>query len=632
MAKAAAAPTGTIETALAHAERLLRAEPELARAQAEAILEAHPDNGEALVLKGRALAASGATDDAIDALLQATRRLPDDAAAWRALADQYLVAGDEKRADAAQSQAIRASVHEPELRRAATALCANDLSTAERILKPWLKQRPTDVAAIRMLAELAGRIGRYRDAESLLSRAIELAPGFAPARFNMATLQYRRGRIPEAVEQLEALLESDPENPGYRNLLAAALTRIGEVDQALVHFRKALDRQPGLTKVWLSYGHALKTAGQQAESIAAYRRCIAQEPGFGEAWWSLANLKTVRLDEADVAAMRDALDTAKLRDEDRWHLHFALGKALEDAAEYEAAFGHYAEGNRLRLAATPYDPEATRNRVDRTISRFTQDFFVEHAGQGHPAPDPIFVLGMPRSGSTLVEQILASHPLVEGTHELADIQMMAARLGGQGDAYPENLATLTPGQLAELGAEYIERTRIQRHTDRPFFIDKMPNNWLHAGFIQLILPKAKIVDTRRNPLDCCFSNFKQHFARGQAFAYDLAHMGRYYADYVRLMAHFDTVAPGAVHRVFHEALIADPESEIRSLLAALDLPFDSACLRFHETDRAVRTASSEQVRRPINRQGVDQWRHFDAWMGPLKAELGRLVDDYPIET
>jgi tetratricopeptide (TPR) repeat protein len=385
--------------------------------------------------------------------------------------------------------------------------------------------------------------------------------------------------------------------------------------------------------VWMSYGHILKTVGRQADSVAAYRRAIDAAPGLGEAWWSLANLKTVAFGDADIAAMSGALGGSHLSGEDRFHLHFALGKAHEDRGEAEAAFGHYAEGNRLRRAQIDYDPDEIGDHVRRARAFFTAGRFESRKGQGCLAPDPIFVLGMPRAGSTLIEQILASHSRIEGTMELPDIPALAKRLGARklkADAslYPECLADLDAVALRALGEEYLEGTRIQRRTGRPFFIDKMPNNWAHAGLIRLILPEAKIIDARRHPLGCCFSNFKQHFARGQGFAYDLAELGRYYSDYVALMAHIDAVQPGRVHRVLYETMIEDPEGEVRRLLDFLGLPFEPACLAFHENARAVRTASSEQVRRPINREGLDQWRPYEAWLGPLKEALGPVLDSW----
>jgi tetratricopeptide (TPR) repeat protein len=535
-------------------------------------------------------------------------------------------AGDDEGASRAEIEAISASIGDPGLMQAAVALLDNDLPVAEHILRPHLKARPTDVAAIRMMAELAARLGRFTDSENLLRRALELAPAFGPARANLATVLYKQNRPAEAIAELDRLQGVDVE--AYQNLKAAALGRIGSYEEAIGIYEAVLARFPGQAKVWMSYGHVLKTVGRQADSIAAYRRATAEAPGLGEVWWSLANLKTVRFSDADIAAMDDALAAGALTDEDRLHLHFALGKALEDRGEAEPAFAHYAKGNALRRAAIDYDPEEISGHVRRSIALFTPDFFAAREGLGCPAPDPIFILGMPRAGSTLIEQILASHALVEGTMELPDIPALAKRLSARKlksdvSAYPECLAGLDADALAALGADYLETTRIQRKTDRPWFIDKMPNNWAHAGLIRLILPNAKIIDARRDPLGCCFSNFKQHYARGQGFSYDLAELGTYYRDYVALMAHFDAVQPGRIHQVPYEAMVADPEAEIRRLLDHLGLPFDPACLAFHENERAVRTASSEQVRRPINREGLDQWRAFEPWLGPLKQALGQ---------
>ena len=528
--------------------------------------------------------------------------------------------------------ALRRATQDPRLMEAGLALAEGRLAVAERLLRPHLKEKPTDIAAIRMMAELAARLGRYPDAENLLRRALELAPGFTAARANLATVLYRQNRPAEAVAILETLLDEEPANPAHQNLKAAALGRTGGYEEAIALYRDLLARFPAQPKIWMSLGHVLKTVGRRAESVAAYRRAIAIAPTLGEVWWSLANLKTVKLGAEDVAAMRAALETPQLAEEDRFHLHFALGKALEDEGEAEAAFRHYAEGNRLRRSMVRYEAEETKAHVDRSIAFFTPALFESRRGQGCDAPDPIFILGMPRAGSTLLEQILASHPEVEGTQELPDIPALARRLGGNAGAeslYPEGLAELSPDELRALGEEYLERTRVQRRTDRPFFIDKMPNNWAHVGLIHLILPNAKIVDARRHPLACCFSNFKQHFARGQAFAYDQAELGRYYADYVRLMAHFDAILPGRVHRVIYERMVEEPEAEVRRLLDHLGLPFAPACLRFHENERAVRTASSEQVRRPINREGLDQWRPFEPWLGGMKAALGPVLHFYP---
>ncbi len=568
---------------------------------------------------------------ALAAIRPLTRTDPPDADAWRLAGRCLRALGRHGEAEQAELAAIDGAAYDPELQHAALALADNRLSEAEPLLKARLKEVPTDVAAIRMLAELAGRIGRHRDAENLLRRALELAPRFHAARSNLATVLHRQNRTPEALAELDTLIAAEPEHLGHANLRAAALTKVGEFDEALALYETVLARPPGHPRIWMSYGHALKTVGRSDDSVAAYRRAIAIEPSLGEVWWSLANLKTVRFDAEDIAAMSGALNGAGLGEEDRFHLHFALAKALEDAGDAAAAFENYRTANRLRRAALPYDAADYSRAVDRTIEMFTPNFVTGLAG-GCDAPDPLFIVGLPRAGSTLIEQILATHSQIEGTMELPDIPAMIARIAADGRGLPATIAALSDDERRALGEEYLSRTRIQRKTDRPLFIDKLPNNWAHTGFIKAILPNAKIIDARRHPLDCGVSNFRQHFARGQAFSYDLADIGAYYADYVRLMAHFDVVMPGAVTLVFHEALVADPEAEVRELLAALGLEFEDACLRFHENTRAVRTASSEQVRRPVNRDGIGQWRRYEGQLGPLREALGGALESYPHPT
>ncbi len=384
----------------------------------------------------------------------------------------------------------------------------------------------------------------------------------------------------------------------------------------------------------MSYGHALKTHGREADSIKAYERSIELLPSLGEAYWSLANLKTLRFTAAQIEAMRTQLARADIADEHRFHLHFALAKALEDSGAYAESFQHYAQGNRLRRAGIQYSADDVTAQTQRSKSLLTADFFARRRGYGHPSPAPIFIVGLPRAGSTLIEQILSSHSLVEGTMELPDIPalarsvMQAARLEGPA-RYPEPLLSLDEQQCHALGERYLAGTRIQRKSDAPFFIDKLPNNFTHLGLIQLALPNAKIIDARRHPLGCCFSGFKQHFARGQNFTYGLEDIGRYYHDYVELMSHFDKALPGRIHRVFYEKMIEDTEGEVRRLLEYCGLPFEPGCLRFYENERAVRTASSQQVRQPIYRGGLEQWRHYEPWLQPLKTALGPILDRYP---
>ncbi|WP_294120346.1 tetratricopeptide repeat-containing sulfotransferase family protein [Sphingomonas sp.] len=512
----------------------------------------------------------------------------------------------------------------PRLVEAAIALHDNQLDVAERLLKPHLKEDPFDVAAIRMLAELAARIGRWRDAESLLRRAVELAPGFTAARANLALVLGRMGRPAEAIDLMDDVLAAEPDDPGHWNLKAATLGRLGDFDQAISLYEDVLKRSPRQPRVLLSYGHLLKTVGRQAEGVAAYRKSIALKPALGEAWWSLANLKTVKFDEADIAAMQAGLERTDLDDDDRLQLEFALGKAMHDAGRSDEAFAHYAAGNAIRVKLVPHDAAKISRTVTRCIEQFTASAFAERAG-GYEAPDPIFIVGMPRAGSTLVEQILSSHSLVEGTSELADIPTLAQAIG----RYPADVLKLTAAERLELGEKYLKQTSVQRRTDRPFFIDKLPNNWLFVPFIRLILPNARIIDARRHPLGCCFSNFRQHFARGQAFTYDLAEVGTYYADYVRLMAHIDTVLPGKVHRVIYERMVDDTEAEIRALLDYCGLEFEPACLAFHENERAVRTPSSEQVRQPIYRDATEEWQRYEHHLDPLKQALGEVLEAYP---
>lgn len=526
---------------------------------------------------------------------------------------------------------IERGIRNPQLIAAALAINEDRLHEAEPILRAHLKRDPLDVAAIRLMAQLAARVGRYKDSEALLRRALELAPDFTVARSNLAGILYRQNRFPEAVEVLDLVLSADDSHVASRNLKAAALGRIGDYEEALQLYEELTQRFPDNAKLWMSQGHLLKTVGRQEDSISAYRRALDVEPTLGEVYWSLANLKTVKFDDADLRAMQAALATPGLSEEDHFHLDFALGKAFDDQQEPERAFSHYAAANALRRKSLDYDPAVITNHVDRIIAQFTPEFIAKRAGQGCDTPDAVFILGMPRAGSTLIEQILASHSAVEGTMELPDLPAIAMREGkGGGPAgWVDAVSDMTSDTLEKLGVEFIERTRVQRKTDKPFFIDKLPNNWIYTSLIHLILPNAKIIDARRHPMDCCFSNFRQHFAKGQAFSYDLNDMGRYYSDYVRLMAHFDTVLPARVHRVIHEQLVEHPDAEVRSLLDYMGLPFEEGCMKFHENSRAVRTASSEQVRRPLNRDGMDQWRPYESWLGPLKQALGDQWHRYP---
>jgi tetratricopeptide (TPR) repeat protein len=618
---------------LAHASRLLAVKPASAAEQAGEILKVVPRQPQALVILGLALGMAGDVDGSIDALTRAVSLQPNLPDAWLALADQLRIRADGEAADRAYAHYIKAATRDPRLLSAAGALCDNRIPEAEALLRAHLAQQPNDVAALRMLAEVAARLLRYSDALRLLERCLELAPSFDAARHNYATVLNRQARSAEALQQCAQLLAKEPHNPGYRSLHAAISANLGEYEEAIAAYESVLRDFPQQPKLWMSYGHALRTTGRQSDSIAKYRRALAMESTLGEAWWSLANLKTFRFSDADVRDMRQALARTDLADEDRLHFEFALGKALEDSAAYEDSFRHYAAGNALRRSQHGYDPEENSQFVRRSQELLTGQLFAERAGAGAQARDPIFVVGLPRAGSTLIEQMLASHPLVEGTMELPQLPRIARELAGpkqeEEGTFLKRLVRLNRDELRALGERYLAETRIMRKSDAPFFVDKMPNNCMYVGLIQLILPNAVIIDARRHPLGCCFSCFKQHFARGQWFTYGLEDLGRYYRDYVQLMAHFDEVLPGRVGRVFYETLIADPETELRRLLEHCGLPFEPSCLKFYENERAVRTASSEQVRQPLFRQAMEHWRHYERWLDPLKQALGDVLTDYP---
>jgi len=659
---------GSFQAALKRTAHLIDVDPVLAADQATEILKALPNHPPALfflamakrrsgdpqaaldILKpllnaqhewaaawferGMALGALGRGDEAINALLKAVKFQSEHPEAWRVLADHFTATGDADRADAAYARHIKCSTRDPMLQEAAAAMVKNDVSTAERILKKHLYEKPTDVSAIRMLAEVAIRCGQDNQAEKLLLRCLELAPSFAAARYNYALLLQRREDSPRALIEIEKCLEAEPDRPGYRNLAAVILGRVGEFSRASEMYARLLAEYPDQARVWLSYGHVLKTEGRQQEAIDAYRACIERDPQLGEAYWSIANLKTFRFEQSDLSAMKQQMEDSSLSDKERWHLHFALGKAYEDTADYEESFRHYADGNALYLANHTYDADYITTRTERLMSGFSRDYFEKRKGLGSTAPDPIFIIGMPRAGSTLLEQILSCHSAIEGTSELPDMITLAQQLRAEADtqevaAYASVLAQKSAEELSELGDLYIERTRIHRKTDRPFFIDKMPNNFLYLGIIQSILPNAKIIDARRHPMGCCFSNFKQFYAKGQNFSYSLEDTSRFYRDYVRLMAHFDEVLPGRVHRVFYEDTVADTERVVREMLEYCELEYEPECLRFFESQRPVRTASSEQVRQPINRKGVEQWQNYEPWLEPLKETLGDVLDEYP---
>ncbi|HEY5047842.1 MAG TPA: sulfotransferase [Rhizomicrobium sp.] len=515
-------------------------------------------------------------------------------------------------------------LRKPRLQHIAAYLQNDRIELARNELTKYLAKNPDDTDAIGLLARTAVRLGHPGEAVSLLARCLELAPDFAAARYNRAALLLQRGEFRAALGEADRLLSGDGGNPLFRQLKANILAMLGEYGQALEIFARLADENPKHAGCWLGYGDALRAMGFQEKSIAAYRTAIACRPSFGLGWWALADMKTVRFDEADITAMQEALKRPDLTADNRILLQFALGKAYEDLRDFQKSFAQYAKANAVLRLRTNFDLESVTVRVTANKALFTPEFLQSRSDGGCKKPDPIFILGLPRSGSTLLEQILSSHSAIEGTAELPYIEAIAARLEGREG--PEALRKLEPSALAALGEEYLEKARAHRKLGRPFFIDKKPRNFLHVGLIHLILPKAKIIDARRHPAACCFSMFKSFHSNTHP---RLAELGRYYCDNVALMAHFDRVLPGRIHRVIYESLVSDPEGEIRRLFAYLGLPFEERCLRFHETDRAVRTPSSEQVRQPISGAAVEHWRHYEPWLGALIKSLGSVMAAYP---
>jgi len=471
-----------------------------------------------------------------------------------------------------------------------------------------------------------------RDPEPLLRQAVERAPNDPAARLALAEHLHATRRAAHALEQLDELDAKGRATSRALSLRAKVLTDLGRIEEEVEILEQLLSDFPDEQAYRIRLGHAYRALGRTDEAVEAYRDVLAEQPHDGMAWSSLANVKTTRFSDRDMAAMNRALAISQPGSMERVRLNFALGKAHEDRGEHEQAYRHYAGGNRLRSGMGNYKPETISNLVDRWIALFTPDFLARHASDGFPAADPIFIIGMQRSGSTLVEQILASHPQVEGTAELTHLANVIRELGQAGHrrnlVLADYLEQVSASELRAAGEAYIERTRVHRKHGRPFFTDKMPNNWIYVGLIRLILPNAKIVDVRRHPLDCCLSNWKQFYGRGLEHSYAMETMAKLYADYVRLMRHFDQVQPGAVHRVIYERLVDDLEGEVRRLLDYLKLPFDEACLDFHATERTVHTASSEQVRRPLNRSGIDRWKPFEQWLGPMNEALGDTLEDW----
>ncbi len=589
--------------------------------------DAMPEYGRAWQEAGHLARADGQSDEALAAFARATRYNPALTASWRALEALRGARGEGAEAAAAGAQAARIEALPRELVAVMHHLYEGRLLRAEEICRHHLRNHPRDVEGMRLLAEIGKRLGVLDDAEFLLESAVAFAPDHIQLRLDYIEILRRRQKFERAMAEAEALHAREPGNPLFQSHLAIEAMQTGDYDRAFALFDAVLATLPDDPATLTSRGHALKTTGAQDDAIASYRAAIAVRPDHGDAWYALANLKTYRFSDEEIAALRARAARPGLAFADRVHLSFALGKALEDRGDHAGSFAAYRKGNDLKRAQTRYSADTMTAELARQHEACDPELFARHAGEGHDAPDPIFILGLPRAGSTLLEQILASHSQIDGTLELPNILSLAHRLRGRragAPRYPQILHDLTGEQLRAFGQQYIADTRVHRQ-GAPYFIDKMPNNFRHIGLIHLILPNAKIIDARRAPMDCCFSGFKQLFAEGQEFTYGLTEIGRYYSDYVALMAHWDAVLPGKVLRVQHEDVLDDLEGQTRRMLEFLGLAFEEQCLAFHETRRAVRTASSEQVRRPINRSGQGAWRPYEPWLDELKIALGDLA-------
>jgi tetratricopeptide (TPR) repeat protein len=596
----------------------------------------HPGYSRLYQERGHCYVAMKDAPPAIQAFLQAVAINPALPASWGMLEGLYRMNGDADNAGTAAAHVAKLKTLPQEVITATGLFSDGDLLAAEKIIRAFLLANGDHIEAMRLLARIGAALEVFDDAELLLAAVLERVPTYVAARHDYATVLLGRHKYQQALAELDKLLAIDPANRQYRTLQAAAMVGLGEHERAVPLYQDLLrDAPPGspnAAELHLSIAHSLKTLGRGTDAIDEYWAAARERSDFGDAYWSLANLKTYRFTDAELASMRTGESAPLTRPVDRYHLCFALGKAYEDRGEYSESWRYYARGNELKRAESRYRPEVIELNTAKQKTVCTGDFFEQRLGFGTASTAPIFVVGLPRSGSTLIEQILASHSAVEGTQELADIPRYVLELQGrerdfESPRYPGVLAQLPAAEFVRFADKYLNDTRVYR-TGKPRFIDKMPNNFRHIGFIHLMFPNAKIIDARREPMACCFGNLKQLFARGQEFAYSSEDIGRYYRTYLDLMEHWDTALPGRILRVHHEDVVDDLERSVRRILDFCELPFEPACVEFHRTERSIRTASSEQVRQPIFRAGLDQWRRYEAWLGPLREVLGDALVRY----
>jgi len=590
----------------------------------EPVLHQAPDFANARVDLARAYRRAGRAAEAREQVRRVLEKLPNHHRAWLAYGDVLVDLAQHDEARLAFERARHTDPYRVRVEEATAAMLTDERKKPELIFRQILQADPSHVAALVGLAALSLAADVPHDAERLLRHALKQTEHMPLAWRGLGPALLALGRVQEADAAARHVLKLEPDNPQSWITVASVATRLLRQEQALEAYERAARLQPQEVRLRLSIGHVQKTLGRRADSEASYKQALRMDPGSGEAYWSLADLKNYSFGDEEIAAMQALLGRGQRERANEAQLHFALGKAFEQRRQYPQAFAHYAQGNALRRLDAPFDIVNFERRTERIRAFFNASFFAARAGAGNPSRAPIFIVGLPRSGSTLVEQILASHSCVEGTMELPNIitithqfdDMVAGR-----DGYPETVGAAPTGQLTALGSRYLEETAPLR-SGRAHFTDKLPNNFSHVGLIHAILPQATIIDARRHPMDACFSTFKQHFAQGQTFSYDLQDLGRYYRCYLSLMDHWDAVLPGKVLHVQYEELVRDPQANIRRLLEHCGLAFEPACLSFHETQRPVRTASAEQVRQPLYSSGVGYWRHFEPQLEPLRRALG----------
>jgi tetratricopeptide (TPR) repeat protein len=564
---------------------------------------------------------------AIDAFRKAVDVNPALSTSWSMLERLYRLAGDTTNAEAAGAQLAILQKLPPEIVQGGSLFSDGELTAAEKILRAYLANAGHHTEALRLLARIAHQRDDLDEAQRLLEEVLKRAPGYRAARLDYLRTLIDRHEHMRAREEIGRLLELEPANNDYLSLYAAACAGLGEYDAAITLYRRVLADMPQSPDLHLLLGHCLRVVGRPSEAIESYKAATVARPDDGDAFWSLANLKAYRFSSDEIARMRAREADPTIQPGDRCHFCFALGKALEDHGEFEESWQYYERGNALKRTENRYCPEIAETNTRKQIEVCTADFFAARTGVGAPDPDPIFIVGLPRSGSTLVEQILASHSRVEGTRELPNIQRIVRELQERepddvdDPRYPRVLSKLRSEDFRGLGGRYIDDTRAYRR-GKPFFVDKMPNNFRHIGLIHLMLPNARIIDVRREPIACCMSNLKQLFAHGQEFAYGIEDIARYYRTYLELMRHWDTVLPGRILRVRHEDIVDDLQANVRRVLEFCGLELEPACIDFHSNQRSVTTASSEQVRRPIYREGLSQWQNYERWLEPLKQALG----------